>query len=254
MTQSMDYVDKITKLLTKAESTTPDEAEALRDKAFALMAKFQVDQAEIDSRRTGSSTASEEIVRDCIMITGIYKMGIMYLVNDVVKAYGTTTGYVVKDSWDHRTNKLATEYWVVGFESDVKQVRLLIDSLMLQSANEMISWWKTFYGRNYLSRSESQRSKREFFIAFGRGAADRIRAARQRILNQTAGTGAELVLRDKKTTVEDWLNENLHIVKGRNTHRKGGHHEAYAAGRRAGERANTGDTQVGKTHRQELES
>lgn len=258
MTSSVDYADKITKLLQKAESTTPDEAEALREKAFALMAKFQVDQAEIDARRDKNTDphAGEEIVRDEVKITGVHRFAIMRLVNNVVLSYGTTNGYVVTNAYDHekKKKKLAVEFWIVGFESDVKQVSLLVNSLMMQAASEMTQWWKSYRDKNFLTRYEKHTAKNDFFIAFGVAAAEKIHAARKNALRESTGTGAELVLVDKKTRVD----QHLQSILGNSRESKAGsprngrNHDAVSAGWQAGKKANTVGTAINNT-KQELE-
>ena len=64
--------DLIAKLLAKAESTTPEEAEALREHAYRLMEKYMIDQAVIDARRARDGQASEKIVTRIIEFDGGY--------------------------------------------------------------------------------------------------------------------------------------------------------------------------------------
>jgi|SRR5947207_15774280 len=150
MTSTEGYADKIDKLLRKAESTTPAEAEALRDKAYALMTKYAIDQAEIDARRAASGGARivEKIVERSVDITGIFRFGLLEVVHNVTMAFESVNAYMIKD-FRVKVEKAdgnfrwasAVRYYIVGFESDVKQILLMVTSLQLQAAAEMVHWW-----------------------------------------------------------------------------------------------------------------
>src|SRR5688572_5573226 len=64
-------IDKITKLLAKAESTTPEEAEALTAKATELMMRWSIDEAVIEARRVGAGKV-DQVVEKKIWVSGIY--------------------------------------------------------------------------------------------------------------------------------------------------------------------------------------
>src|SRR5438045_3381366 len=78
---------------------TPAEAEALRDKAYALMTKYAIDQAEIDARRAASGGARivEKIVERSVDITGIFRFGLLEVVHNVTMAFESVNAYMIKD-------------------------------------------------------------------------------------------------------------------------------------------------------------
>lgn len=57
-----DKVDLISKLLAKAESTTPEEAEALREAAMKLMVRHGITEAMLQS--TGKAAREDIVCRD----------------------------------------------------------------------------------------------------------------------------------------------------------------------------------------------
>ncbi len=256
---SMDYADKISKLLQKAESTTPQEAEALRDKAYELMATYAVSQAEIDSRRTDKRVVEQIITRN-INITGNFRHGLHLMSAAVVNAFETMSSYYTPDtdipirSTDGSKVRFAKAhiFYIVGYESDVEQAMLMVTSLQLQAAAAMSDWWRTFAHKDLLGRGPAYRAKRQFIISFGSGAAQKIRLSVRRA-RAGASSGAELVLFDKKQAVDRFIDDNLNLITKKDRH-KGGTWEAGNAGYDAGQLANTGDTGVGGDRKKRINS
>src|SRR5690606_33971635 len=84
-------LDLITKLLAKAESTTPEEAEALTEHAERLMLKYGIEQARIDEQRARRGEAQEEIVKERMLFTGAYARDLREIGIRVAAALETVT-------------------------------------------------------------------------------------------------------------------------------------------------------------------
>ena len=86
---SEHYADKIAKLLAKAESTTPEEAESLVAKAQELMTAYAVSEAMIDSVR---GIERDEIGQD--EYVGIFRAAVA----DIGRAVARANGWRPKDT------------------------------------------------------------------------------------------------------------------------------------------------------------
>lgn len=239
------FTDKTTlieRLLAKAESTTPEEAEALTEAAERLMVKHGIDAAMLAAKR--KSSEPEKIVTEGVQFSGTYAYGELLMASAVVQAFGTMRVY--------KTGTTSSPYMtlhIVGFESDVAQTKTLISSLTIQSVVAMRAWWKKNRSAyQWYTESEKRNVRRQFIISFGQGAAERIKAATSEILNETQaaepGTSNALVLVDRKAQVDDHLdNSDLKFRKTRAI--RGGGRDAREAGQTAGRNANTGGKAFG---------
>lgn len=222
----------VQQLLAKAESTTPEEAEALTEAAERLMIKHGIDQAMIDARRA-SQSEPEKVVKDQVTFTGVHRIGLLTMGHVVVSAFGTMRTV--------RTRRGTTESLViVGFESDVAQAKMLVESLHLQAFSAMSTWWRTFEEKVYLTDQQKTMAKRQFLVSFGSGAASRIQKATVEAVAET--TGSALALRDRKAQVDEEIAEMYPKMSKARAMRGScyGRSEGYAAGRSA----NTGGRSV----------
>lgn len=230
-------IDLIAQLLAKAESTTPEEAQALTEHAERLMVKYAIDQAVIDARRAKEGTAREQIVTRIISFQGMYRDDLMLMGTQVVWALGSMRPLQSKSSMgDAPTTRLH----IVGFESDVEQAVVLINSLHVQALIAVKDWWYSVrYGEYaYQSQAVKVRARHTFVVAFGQGAAARIEANRAKAV-QEAGSGTELVLRDRKSLVDEYV-DGMDLRKGRGGGRRLDS-RAFQAGHEKGMTANTGE-------------
>lgn len=262
MTGAIDYADKIDKLLRKATSTDAEaEAEALREKAYAMMAKYSIDQAEIEARRRAAGEqVIEKIVTKTIKITGIFRYGLATMSTQIILALENigVQGYMVDKQFaivrqQNGSPKFreAIDFVVAGYESDVDQTILLLTSLQIQAATAMTTWWKSDPSHERFARGLAFRSKRSFIEMFGVGAGQKIRLAQRRArATLSSGSGAEIAIRDKSQDVEEFLADKGLVVKAKR--RKAGAWEARDSGYNAGQRANTGDPGVGRTERKAI--
>lgn len=233
-------IDLIAQLLAKAESTTPEEAEALTEHAERLMIKYGIEQAVIDAKRTGGSLKAEKIVTETLHFTGVYRGEMINLGFAVTSALGSLRALRNGNG----AAKVVT-LWVIGFESDVAQAKQLIDSLAIQAAIAMNAWWKINKSDfSYYTGSEKSKARRAFINGFSRGAAKRITDSRATIIAE-AGTGTEMVLVGRDQKVQAYMDETI----GRTRRSRAGQasdHRATGQGFAAGQRANTCGQAVGQ--------
>lgn len=224
----------IAQLLAKAESTTPEEAEALTEAAEKLMIKYGIEQAVIDARRATKGGPKENIVQVAIPFTGAYRGEMINLVANVANGLGTLRVL----QYTGGTGKVFTAY-LLGFESDVAQAKLLIESLQVQAAVAVRTWWKGNKGY-YIGESSynTEKARRSFVHGFGTGAGARIRSSRLTVI-QEASTGTDLVLVSRKGEVDAYANQ-LRTGKAR-SRTATGQDGAAGQGYRAGQNANTGN-------------
>lgn len=231
--------DLIAQMLAKAESTTPEEAEALVEHAARLMKKYMIDQAVIDERRAKAGKTSEKIVEEPMYFTGAYRGEMLNLCNSVVYGLGTLRGM---QNTAGRNGKVFT-FWLVGFESDVAQAKLLISSLQVQAAVAVRAWWKAHKeSYEFESAYNQEKARRSFVHGFGTGAGMRIRESAQKTV-QEAAKGTEIVLVSRKGRVDDHMDEKAGLKKARQR-RATGTDGAAGYGYLAGKQANTGEKAV----------
>lgn len=231
-------IDLIAQLLAKAESTTPEEAEALTAAATKMMAKYMIDQATIDARRAEKGQASEKIVQEVIKFRGAYRGEMLHLSFMVVSGLGTLRG--LQSTWGDKGKEFY--FYLIGFESDVAQAKVLISSLQIQATVAVRDWWKTNKGEHaWRSAYEQEKVRRDFVHGFGTGAGSRIRENRQQVVEE-ATTGTDLVLVDRRKKVDEHVS-NMSTSKGRARTATGGG-AASGHGYAAGRKANTGEKGV----------
>lgn len=238
-----EKIDLIAKLLAKAESTTPEEAEALTEHAERLMVKYAIDQAVIDERRSREGKASERIVEVKVTFTGTYREALIDMGSNVVWGLGSMRP--LTGSVGTRSN-----LFIVGFESDVAQAEVLIRSLHVQALIAMRAWWKDNAIRyRYGSDWDRRRARDHFIRGFGHGAYIRIESNRLQVIEE-AGSGTDLVLVDRKTRVDEHV-DGLGLRKATERQKRWDGF-AQAHGNLAGREANTGEK--GLTHGKVLEA
>ncbi len=229
-------LELIAQLLAKAESTTPEEAEALTEHAERLMIKYGIDQARIDAKRAKAGQATEQIVQRKMTFTGTYRREMINLGAAVTRGLGSLR--VLQSRNPDRSVSL----YIIGYESDVQQAETLIMSLQVQSAVAVRAWWAenadTFRG---LPSYDQKAARRSFVMGFGNGAGRRIADSRAKVV-QEAGTGTELVLVSRDAKVGEFF-DSMAKGKARATRRKGSSFAA-ADGFQAGQQANTGERGV----------
>lgn len=232
-------IDLIAQLLAKAESTTPEEAEALTAAAEKLMIKYAIDQAVIDARRVKKGEASEKIITRTVSFTGAYRGEMIHLAESVGSGLGTIR--VLRNTTGNR-GKVFTAY-LIGFESDVQQAEVLINSLQLQAAVAVRAWWKVNQPvYSYETAYNQEKARRAFVYGFGTGVGTRLVGARLDAAEEFK-PGTELVLVNRFDKVNEHVSQ-MSTKSARHRSTAGG--AAGAAGRVAGQNANTGGRSVGQ--------
>lgn len=230
MTESK--IDLIAKLLAKAESTTPEEAEALTEHAERLMVKYAIDQAVIDERRAREGKVSEKIIEATVRFTGTYRDALVEMGSNVVWGLGSMRPLSASLSQ-------SSTLFIVGFESDVRQAEVLIRSLHVQALVAMRAWWRENAPRYRFGSDWDRRKARDHFIrGFGHGVYARITQNRQQAVEE-AGSGTDLVLVGRRERVDAFVDDmGLRKVTERQRRWDG---FAQAHGNLAGREANTGE-------------
>lgn len=269
--QKETYAEKIAKLLRKAESTTSDaEAEALVAKAQQLMIKWSIDQDMLD--RANGKAKQEVVVEQNVTYTGIYHQALVQtgfaiarnmhcrVIQSKQRAQKAWTSF---DGVEHPRQKAGTVMHVVGFESDVENVKMIDASVQIQCAQAQQRWWKNNDRKEWMSSMESYKAKREFIFGFARGLSIQLAEANRAAQAESAAdeaarhgggeeavananAGVALVVKTKKQQVDDWVDDqygdSLRSVSHRYSH---GGYDAGAAGQSAGKSANVGRSGIG---------
>lgn len=207
-------VERIQMLLKKAESTTPEEAEALTAAAEKLMIKHGIDRATAEA---SGRVKKEEIVQYTIDFPGQWQTAWVNGFSWVVRAMGLRP-------LQARIHTGEMRMWIIGFESDAREVLELIESLKTQSENALNEWWKSTglpYCKMYgYTNHQRHVEKRSFMESFGEGAASRIRKEREVAVEESV-TGTDIVLRDRSKMVDDFVDVVLNPGKARGGHSYG---------------------------------
>ena len=244
-----DIEATIAKLLAKAEGTTNQhEAEVFMAKAEELMLKHGVERAQLEAKKVGATKKTTPIVTKRIHIPDGSGYALAFL----------AIGHEVGPSFNVRTLQSSNSYdnsktlWFIGHADDVEDATTLFTSLKAQAQPAAVAWWRSEGKAQHIqsqwgykpSDNDAYLARREFIFGFARGAGSRLRETRNRVVHE-AGSGAELVLVDRKQAVDRWIDENMQVGRGRATNRRTGGAGARAAGNEAGRKA-VGNRSIGR--------
>lgn len=224
-------LDLIAKLLAKAESTTPEEAEALTEHAERLMVKYGIEQAHLDERRGRQGHVREEIVQERVDFKGAYARDMRELGARVALALESVCPLQAEGAGS------VLHLYLVGHSSDVQQARTLTASLEIQAMVAMRAWWphqRDAY--RAFSEGDRRRARSGFIRGFAAGASARIAESRRTIVDE-AGSGTELVLASRRERVDAAVDR---MATRRGRARQGADAGAYMHGHRSGLQAHTG--------------
>lgn len=237
------YATTIAKLLRKAESTTPEEADALLAKAQELMTTYAIDEALLARARGENLITREEVTEEVIRYHSVYSRA-QFGIGAAIARHNECQVMVEKGKDLMRTN-----LWLVGFPSDIERVKLLNASVQIQAMVAMNEWYNETPGMEGLSQREKFKQRRQFLFSFGTGVqtklslartagqreASRHEAERANVSFEKASESVELVLADKKSLIQDHMDRVYgdNLRKSRSNFR-GGSKAAADAGRQAG--------------------
>jgi hypothetical protein len=228
------WINRVSALLAKAESTEySEEAEALVAKAQQLMARHAIDEALLASK--GGAT-TDEVVTDTIVIEPPYASAKSSLLGAVAAANNSRCVRVSAGAGAQRCV-------VVGYESDLANVRTLYGSLVMHAVRSMLA--------TDVPPGDSARAFRHaFLLSYAGRVSERLRAANAAARReateadpQAAGSGVDVVLASREREVELAFQRefpNTRTARATSSSRAG-----HQSGRRAADRAGLGQRSVG---------
>lgn len=258
------YAEKIRKLLDKAESTESEhEAEALRERAFLLMEKYAITDAMISSAKP---IVREEIIEKEVSFTGRFAKANRRITSAIAAAFDCRCVVLDHNSyWDKRNKNEHYDIRVHGFQSDVEKVLLLDASLQIQAVRALKAWEKSIDLRNDpRPQWDKFKMRRSFILGFASGAGSKLTKARREAeaevaAERAAASGEDtvvesssvaLVLRDRKDSVNDWMDQRYgNGLRKSRGFTAGGGYGSWNAGHAAGQRADTGQGGLGGSRR-----
>lgn len=236
MTNKQDArLDKIQKLLRKAEGTgTEEEAAAFFAKAEELMTKYAIDDAMLQA---SGKMEREEVSTKHVKIASTYFDPDRMLISGIGRAHNVKL----------LQNKQGKYVVLVGFPSDIENTIMLYNLLQVQAARFAREAMRNEPESRYGTAMDQYVWRRSFREGFASRVAERLKEQKERTTEEAVkaqtGSGMELVLVDRKKQVDQFFSAmGKGKVRGGNTRYNG---SAGAAGRRAGNRADISNKRVG---------
>ncbi|HEY3471352.1 MAG TPA: DUF2786 domain-containing protein [Amycolatopsis sp.] len=223
MTESDPQLERIRKLLAKAEdpAVTEAEAEAYNQKAAELVARYGIDQAMLAA--AGAST--DEIGTLKIPMNDPYSRDKASLLTSV--AYPMRCRTLL-----HRYGQKVESVTVFGYHSDLGRVELLFTSLLLQATTQLtrVRPGGFFPGESLAAY------RRTWLHGFARAVYDRLSNAEQEAVRTAVQGSAELVVRDRAQMVQHAFDAEFGDLRSAAPRRLSG--SGYLDGHDAGTKAN----------------
>jgi len=244
---------RVAKLLRKAESTTPEEAELLTAKAQEIMTSWALSDALIARASGDNNKEREQVIQKTTLYRGGYSRA-LFQIGSAVSRANNCKALISKAKQQN-----LTFLHIIGFESDVERVLFLDSSLQVQAATALRAWWKQ-QETDWMSAPQKFKTRREFFYGFANGVESLLTQARragerEAIANEAdraettleeAGDSVALVIREKKAAVDEWIDKTYGKLRpDRGTRRTHGGYAAQDAGYAAGRSADVGFGRVG---------
>lgn len=246
-------INRVLKLLAKAETTTPAEADLLVQKAAELMARDEISEAML-ARAKGLEV--DEVTTLKLQFKGVTAYAQRELFFSVGRAHGFKL--IQSGQRDHLGGT-----WV-GFRRDLHAAEVLLTSLLIQQATATKAWQAEHPASEFYSRFDRDVARRSFMTAFAgevgrrlsqarRKTAETVQAERRaaaaakhpdRDVDQDGTPSVALVLREKTERVNEWYDEKYGHLRRARTSYLSGSGAASRAGREAGARANLGGSKL----------
>ncbi|WP_328448673.1 MULTISPECIES: DUF2786 domain-containing protein [unclassified Amycolatopsis] len=225
MSESDPQLERIRKLLAKAEdpAVTEAEAEAYNKKAAELVARYGIDQAML--AETGASV--DDIGTLTIPMDDPYSRDKASLLTSV--AYPLRCRTLL-----HRVGQKVESVTVFGYQSDLGRVELLFTSLLLQASTQL----NRVRPGGFFPGESLAAYRRTWLHGFARAVHERLSLAEQEAV-RTAAPGArsaELVVRDRSALVQHRFDEEYGDLRSAAPRRLSG--SGYLDGHDAGTKAN----------------
>jgi hypothetical protein len=243
MADKMSIEERIAHFLRVSQDPAATQAE--RDtagrEAERLLAKHAIDRLTIDVE--GAARAEREAIeRVTVEVAGgrgTVALDVVVGLIAVATALGLVAHYrdrrTIDRTFDGSGSQAHVELVVTGFRSDLLLAVPLLESLAVQAALAVRSWWRGDPGHRYIPRWEAHLARCEFAREFGRGAAVRLAAGREEAIAASAGTGTALVVASREEALQQWVEQHLRVRRTTDRRSFSGYGRApgYAAGLRS---------------------
>lgn len=226
-------LQRIQNLLAKAESTdSQPEAEACYAKAEELMVKYQIDEAMLEAG--GAGRREEPTLEKFAYATQVYRPAKARLLHKIAGMHNVR---MVLYPGYRRTETSSRTFFaaLIGFPSDVRFVKMLYLSIVLQAERGVAQAW-TGAGR------PSYAWRHSYVSGYVSGVASKMQAA-HRTANATRASaersvpGTELVLRSKAEAVQALCDQAFPSLRSARVGMRNVYGGAFDSGRRDGARA-----------------
>lgn len=243
MAEKMGVEDRIAHFLRVSEDpgATQAERDTAGQAAERLLAKHAVDRLtiDVDGARRAEREAIERATLRVAGGRGTIALDVVVGLIAAARALGLVAHYR-----DHRTADRSpdggstgphVELVVTGFASDLVLAVPLLESLAVQAALAMRSWWRGDPRHRLIQRWDAHLARCEFAREFGRGAAARLTAGRDDAIAATGSTGTALVVASREAAVQDWVEHHVQVRQATDRRSFSGYGRApgYAAGLRS---------------------
>lgn len=239
---------RIQALLSRAEDSAnyEGEREEALAKAMQLMSEYGVTEAMANARKQ----TREEIVQKKIEISNPYSYEKKELARYIGSALNCRSTFQFVGS-------TVTSITLIGYQNDVARTEMLYTSLLVQAMRGVTSARPEGSRWDPPTAAETRAFRKSWLMGFTARVRLRIEAAErraaQRYEEEHAGSGTALVLADRKTRVDAYVDElfgDLKIARDRKIADSNG---AYA-GDRAGRTADIGDAKVDSGDRRRIKA
>jgi hypothetical protein len=222
-----DLLDRVRKLLTKAEDEgcSPAEAEALTAKAAELMARYGIDRALLGAVRPETDRPADRV----------FTLGNPW--GDVKRHLLAGLATALRCQCVQTRSESGTRLHVFGYRSDLERADILFTSLLVQMARALAAQPVPGYGGG------ARAWRRSWMLGYCSAVVTRVReaeeAAAASAAGETAGAGAggqstALVLADRSLVVRRQVAAAYpRLRKTRVTYSGGGYGDGYREGQKA---------------------
>jgi Protein of unknown function (DUF2786) len=236
-TPNPDLLDRVRKLLAKAEDdgVTPAEAEALTAKAAELMARYGIDRALLGAVRPDSDKPTDRIF-ELPNPWGAVKSHLLAGLAAAMRCQCILLG---------RREEGVIRLHVFGYASDIERADMLFTSLLVQMNRALAAATApgTEFGAAMTMHHSPKAWRRSYLLGFASAVVGRVREAEQRAARASdtersdageAGKSTALVLADRSLVVRSMVSRTYPRTRTtRVTYTGNGYGSGYQDGQRA---------------------
>jgi hypothetical protein len=218
-----DLLDRVRKLLAKAEdeACSPAEAEALTAKAAELMARYGIDRALLGALRPETDRPADQV----------FTLGNPW--GDVKRHLLAGLATALRCQCVLTRTDTGTRLHAFGYASDLERAEILFTSVLVQMARALAVQPVPSYGGG------ARAWRRSWMLGYSTAVVTRVRAAEEAAVasapaETTGGTSAALVLADRSLVVRQRVAaEYPRLRKTRVTYSGSGYGDGYREGQKA---------------------